>query len=55
MKIQDISIIIKHYKLRPIDIVTEDSNKRNPNRFIPSEKVNLDYNNEDGDLQSEME
>ena len=51
VKIQDISIIIKHYKLRPIDIVTEDSNKRNPNRFIPSEKVNLDYNNEDGELQ----
>jgi WD40 repeat protein len=55
VKIQDISIIIKHYKLRPIDIVAEDNNKRNPNRFMPIERVNLDNNTEDGDIQSEME
>jgi hypothetical protein len=55
VKIQDISILITRYNLRPIDIVAEDSNKRNPNRFMPIEKVNLDNNNEDGDAQSEME
>ena len=54
VKIQDISVIIKKYNLKPIDIVTEDNNKRNPNRFMPTEKVNLDNNAEDGDGQSEM-
>jgi WD40 repeat protein len=54
VKIQDISIIISHYNLKPIDIVAEDNNKRNPNRYMPIERVNLDNNEEDGDAQSEI-
>jgi WD40 repeat protein len=53
VKIQDISVIIKKYNLKPIDIVTEDNNKRNPNRNIKSENCMLDNNNDDD--QSEMD
>jgi hypothetical protein len=54
VKIQDITAIIKHYDLKPVDIVTGDT-KRNPHRFKPIENYSLDQATEDGDNQSEME
>lgn len=53
VKIQDITEIIKHYNLKPIDI-TGDT-KRNPHRLKPAENYSMDQAVEDGDNQSEME
>mgnify|MGYP000515712329 CR=1 FL=1 len=54
VKIQDITAIITHYDLKPVDIVTGDP-KRNPTRYKPIENYSLDSAVEDGDNQSEME
>lgn len=41
VKVQDLSPIIREYKLRPVDIVTGNT-KRNPHRCLPTENYTLD-------------
>lgn len=52
VKIQDLSIIIRHFNLKPKDFVTGNT-KRNPHRFMPVEVYNLDSNQHEIDLGSE--
>jgi hypothetical protein len=53
VKIQDLSYIIKHYKLEPKDFAT-DNPKRNPHRALPLEKYQLDSNTgNEGDNNSD--
>jgi len=53
VKIQDLTPIIKEYKLKPIDVVTGNT-KRNPHRYMPIEKNTLDKNNgNEGDANSD--
>jgi hypothetical protein len=40
VKIQDISMIAKHYSLKPIDLSTDS--KRNPNRCLGYEEHTMD-------------
>jgi len=63
VKIQDLTPIIKEYKLKPIDIVTGNT-KRNPHRYMQVENNTLDKNSneategaaedDDGDKESEV-
>jgi len=48
VKVQDISVIIQHYNLKPKKMTQAEINKRNPHRQQPVDKYNI-YGNADDD------
>lgn len=52
VKIQDISVIARHFNLKPVDVSTNP--KRNPHRCLPIEEHTLDRGCDDGDANSEV-